>query len=120
MDIDTNGRNAPHPRTADARFRLTFGLWLRLGFVGALMVGGAVSSLADGPPASVDAFLTGIAGAAVAVLAWRRAMAALDAYDASGSGAEAEPAAPDRAHRVRVGHSADAIRSRGALAARQG
>jgi hypothetical protein len=120
MDIHTNGRNAPDPRTVDARFRLTFGLWLRLALIGALVCVGAVSSLADGAPAAVDAVLTGIAGAVVAALAWRRAMAALGAFDAPGSSADAEPAVPDRAHRVRIGHSADAIRSRGALAARQG
>jgi hypothetical protein len=122
MDTNTltQERKAPDPRGGDARTMLRYGLWLRLATAGGFLAVGAGAALVEGASAPVDALAWAAAGAALAVFAWRRAMAALAAVAAPASGTDAAPVVPDRAHRVPIGRSADAIRSRGALAARQG
>jgi len=119
MDVITHGRNSPDPFGGNRRTMLRYGLWLRLATVGGLLGMGAGSALAQGP-ASLNELVAAIAGAALTVFAWRRAMAALDAADASVSATDGASAVPGRSNRVRTGGSADAIRRRGALAARQG
>jgi hypothetical protein len=119
MDVLTHGRSAPDPFGGHRRTMLRYGLWLRLATAGGLMGMGAASALAQGP-ASLNELVAALAGAALTVFAWRRAMSALDAADASLSATDAASAVPERSRRVRTGGSADAIRSRGALAARQG
>ena len=119
MDIPTHGRAAPDHDAGGRRAFIGFGLWVRLALIGVLVAAGGVASLIEGVQDSVAALAASLGGGALAVFAWRRVVAGLARIDAPG--ANSDVIATDRvdARHVPKGRSADALRSRGALAARQ-
>jgi hypothetical protein len=119
MDIHPHRRIAPHPRSASGRTLFAYSLWFRAVIIGLLLSVGGAASVAEGAPNALAALAAILGGAALAAYSWQRAAAALARLDAPTGVNEATSPAHPRAHRVRAGASADAIRSRGALAARQ-
>jgi hypothetical protein len=119
MNIHPHRRIAPDPRSTSGRTLFAYSLWLRAMLVGLLLGAGGAASLADGKPNAVAALAAILGGAALAAYSWRRATAALTRLDAPTADVATIASAYPRAHHVRAGASADAIRSRGVLAARQ-
>jgi len=119
MDIHTHGRTAPDHDAGGRRALIRFGLWVRLALIGVLVAAGGVASLVEGVQDSVAALAASLGGGALAAFAWRRVAAGLARGDATNANGAA--IATDRvdARHVPKGRSADALRSRGALAARQ-
>ena len=79
-----NDLSVIHGESSGALFAC--GMWLRLGFVGASAALAGIVALfgGDGTPLSALALATG--GAALAVLGWRRAYAAVDAIERAETG----------------------------------
>ena len=119
MDFHPPRRIAPDPRTASGRTLFAYSLWFRAVLTGLLVSVGGAASVVEGAPNVLAALAAILGGAALAAYSWRRAAAALARLDAPTAGVKAIASAHPRAHHVRAGASADAIRSRGALAARQ-
>lgn len=78
------------------RAMLLCGLWMRAGFIGASAVVIGVIQLFDGGWSAVLALSTAGAGAALAVLSWHRAHAALGDADEPATVLDARPAAAHR------------------------
>jgi hypothetical protein len=68
------------------------GLWMRLGFVGASVVAVGLIQLFGSETSPLSAFALAASGAALAVLSWRRAHAALSKSDGPATPTVAEPA----------------------------
>ena len=119
MDIHTHGRTAPDHDAGGRRAFIRFGLWVRLALIGVLVAAGGVASLVEGVQDSVAALAASLGGGALAAFAWRRVAAGLARGDAPNANGAAIATDHVDARHVRKGRSADALRSRGALAARQ-
>ena len=84
---------AVYDESTDRRTWFAFGLWLRAGMLGILMLAGAVALWQD-PAASLKPFVALLmAGSALVLLSWRGARAAFARMDDSGS-VEAPDAPP--------------------------
>ena len=67
----------PEPNGPARRALLACGLWMRLGFVGASAAAVGVIELFGNEASPLTALVIALGGAAVAVVSWRRAHAAL-------------------------------------------
>jgi hypothetical protein len=72
-----NGAGVTHGENRGALFAC--GMWLRLGFVGASAAMAGVVALFSGEGTPLSALALAAGGAALTVLGWRRAYAAIDA-----------------------------------------
>ena len=82
MDYRTLGMyQRPELHGKTGRALVVCGLWMRLGFVGASAVAVGVIQLFGSDASPLSAFALAAAGAALAVLSWRRAHAALGDAD---------------------------------------
>ena len=93
-----NGRNAYandiaaiHGESSGALFAC--GLWLRIGFVGASGAAAGVVALFGGDGTPLSALALAVGGAALAMLGWRRAYAAVDATERPETSAESSASA---------------------------
>ena len=67
-----------YPGDRATRALIASGVWLRVGFIGASALVGALVALIGGEARALPALAFMIAGAAVTVIGWRRARALLD------------------------------------------
>jgi hypothetical protein len=70
-------------RVAPTRELVACGLWLRIGTIGASALAFGLIALFGGEPGPVYALAIALAGGALAVFAWRRALNAIEADDSS-------------------------------------
>ena len=89
------------PTRADPAYRamVAFGLWLRAGSVGLGVAAIGLITVATGEAETWIGIATAIAGAAIATVAWRRALAIVDGDDAEGAVVPSSSAAATRPDR---------------------
>ena len=85
MKNPTSNSNASRMETGHTLF--TYGLWIRIGFVGASGVLAGLLMLFDAESSAGRALLVFLAGAALAVMSWWRIRTVLGLLDADETGA---------------------------------